>query len=239
MRSIALLLLFYSPICQGQLQTFEYANTTIGSGGFVRFNNFAALGQKNEDKVDYSDVRGSCFWDNEWNPAILILKSGKGFKLQSVKLNFYTNDIHYLDNKGTELVAQSSVKNIVFFDRNDTTKLKAVFQHLEGFKVKEVDSYAQLLVEGKTQFLKRKEVKLIKNKDTMLDHPDLKFVSDTYYYIEDSGNTIHLKNLNRESLLSVIKTTEEDETWLKANKNKLKNEAEITSFLTYRNATKK
>jgi len=239
MRLFLFPLLLCATFCNAQLQSFEYAGTNIGASGFVRFNNFAAIGQKNEDKLDYSEVRGNCFWDSEWNPAILILKGGKGFKLHSVKLNFYTNDIHYLDNKGAELVAQSSVKNIVFYDRKDTTKLKAVFQRLEGFKVKDIDSYAQLLVEGKIQLLKRKEVKLIKNKDTMLDHPDLKFVSDTFYYIEENGNLTRLTTINKSNLFSIIKTTDDDETWLKTNKNKLKNEAEVTAFLTFHNSIKK
>jgi len=237
--SVIIFFFFAATFCRAQLQSFEYANTTIGSGGFVRFNNFAELGQKSDNKVDYSEVRGSCFWDSEWNPAILIVKSGQGFKLRSAKLNLYTNDIHYLDNKGVELVAQNKVQNIIFFDRKDTTKLKAVFQHLAGFKIKDVDFYAQLLVEGKIQFLKRKEIKLSKNKDTMLDHPDLRFTSEVYYYIEENGNLTHLKGISKENLFSIIKTTQEDEDWLKANKNKLKNEAEIIAFLTNRNSIKK
>jgi hypothetical protein len=228
--------LFCSAFCHAQLQSFEFANTTIGSGGFVRYNNFAALGQKNEGKVDYSEIRGNCFWDSEWNPAVLILKNGKGFKLNRVKLNLYTNDIHYIDNKGTELVAQSSVKNIVFFDRNDTTKLLAVFQRLEGFKIKNIDSYAQLLADGKFRLLKRKEVRLIKSKDAMLDHPDLRFQSDINYFIEENGTISLLKSVTKANLFSILKSTDEDEAWLKANKNKIKNEAELTAYLTYRNA---
>src|SRR5882672_4878338 len=198
MKSFLLLFLCTTTVCIAQLQSFEYASTGVGSGGFVRFNDYAAIGQKNENMVDYSEVRGNCFWESDWNPAVLILKKGKGFKLKSVKLNLYTNDIHYLDNKGTELVAQSAVHNIVFFDRNDTTKLKAVFQHIDGHKGKDMDAYAQLLVDGKIRFLKRKEVTLVKNKDIMLDHPDLKFVSETNYFIEENGNMKRLKSISKE-----------------------------------------
>jgi len=95
--------------CNAQQQTLDLANTTVGSMGYVRFNNYAALGQKNEDNLDYSEIRGNCFWDNEWSPALLILKNGKGVKLNKVKLNFYTNNVHYLDNKGGELVAQNTL----------------------------------------------------------------------------------------------------------------------------------
>jgi hypothetical protein len=239
MRFLVLLILFKVSICQAQLQTFEVANTTVGSTGYVRFNNYAALGQKNEDKVDYSEIRGTCFWDNDWRPAILILKSGKMFKLHSVKLNLYTNEVHYLDNKGTELIAENSIKNILFLDRKDTTKLNAVFQRIYGFKINSTDSYAQLLVEGKSQLLKRKEVRLVKNKDLMLDLPDLKFASDTYYYIEENDDIKRLKNISKENISSMIKISEEEEAWLKANNNKLKNESDAVSFFTYRNSIKK
>lgn len=239
MRLFLVLFFCATSFCQAQLQSFEYANTTIGSGGFVRFNNFAALGQKSEDKIDYSDVRGNCFWDSEWNPAILILKSGKGFKLPNAKLNLYTNDVHYLDNKGAELVAQNKVQNIIFYDRKDTTKLKAVFQQLAGFKIKDIDFYVQLLVDGEIKFLKRKEVKLTKSKDIMLDHPDLKFSSDIHYYIDENGELTLLKSISKENLFSIIKSTQEDEDWLRENKNKLKTEAEVIAFLTNRNSIKK
>jgi hypothetical protein len=240
MRLAAFILFFYPAIfCQAQLQSFEITSPMNPTGGIVRFNNYAALGQKNNDKVDYSEVRGNCFWESEWNPAILIVKGGKAFKLQSAKLNLYTNDIHYLDNKGNELVAQNKVQNIVFYDRKDTTKLKAVFQHLAGFKIKDTDFYAQLLVEGKTQFFKRKEVKLSKSKDVMLDHPDLRFNSEVHYYIEENGNLTLLKSISKENLFSIINAREEDEDWLKVNKNKLKNETDVIAFLTHRNSIKK
>jgi len=240
MRLSFLSLLVVSIYCSAQQQTFDMANTTVGSMGYVRFNNYAALGQKNDDKLDYSEIRGSCFWDSEWNPAILILKSGKGVKLNKVKLNFYSNSVHYLDDNGAELVAQNSLKNIVFFDRKDTLKLIAVFEGLAGFKIKDLDAYAQILADGQTKFLKRTEVTLVKkDNDPMLGHPDLKFVSDTHYYIEESGSIKRLKNISKESLFSIVKPTDEEEIWLKANKNKLKNEADIIGFMAYHNSVKK
>jgi len=225
--------------CNAQQQTLDLANSTVGSIGYVRFNNYASLGQKNEDKLDYSEIRGNCFWNKDWSPAVLILKNGKGVKLKKVKLNFYTNNVHYLDDNGSELVAQNSLKNIIFFDRKDTSKLIAVFEGLAGFKIKDVDVYAQILSDGQTKFLRRTQVTLIKkDNDPMLGHPDLKFESETHYYIEDNGNVKRLKNINKENVFSIIKTSEEDEVWLKSNKNKLKNEAEVIAFFTYRNAPK-
>jgi len=238
-----LLILLYLGIClvcEAQLQTLDAASSTVGSGGYVRFNNYAELGQKNADKLDYSEIRGSCFWDSEWNPAILILKSGKGIKLHQVKLNFKTNDVHYIDNKGTELVAQSGIQKILFFDRNDTTKLKAVFQSLAGFKIKDVDVFAELLAEGKTEFLKRTEVTLIKkDNDPMLGRPDLRFVSEVHYYITENGSVSRLKSINKANLFVILKPTNDDETWLKTNKVKLKNEADVIAFLAHRNSNNK
>ncbi len=153
-----------------------------------------------------------------------------------MKLNLYTNDIHYLDDKGVELVAQCRAKNIVFFQRNDTTKLLAVFQRLDGFKIKDIDSYGQLLVDGKFKLLKRKEVRLTKSKDTMLDHPDLRFQSEINYFIDENGTVSLLKSISKVNLFSILTSTEEDEAWLKANKNKIKNELELMAYLAYRNA---
>ena len=226
--------------CEAQLQTFDYANSTVGSGGFVRFNNYGELGQKNSDKLDYADVRGNCFWDKEWNPAILILKNGKGVKIKKVKLNFYTNDIHYVDDRGTELVAQNGINKIVFFDRKDTTKVLAVFEGIAGFKIKDTDAFVQLLVEGRIQLMKRTEVTMIKKDNgPMMDNPDFKFLSEVVYYLKQDGSISNLKTISKTNLFSILKPMDEDETWLKTNKNKLKTETDVISFLMYRNSLKK
>jgi hypothetical protein len=38
------------------------------------------------------------------------------------------------------------------------------------------------------------------------------------------------------NLFSILTSTDEDEAWLKANKNKIKNELELMAYLAYRNA---
>lgn len=227
---------FCAVVGQAQLQDFNAVNSTVGSGGVVQFNNFAELGQKSTYKLDYSDVRGNCFWDKDWNQAILLLSSNKAVKLSRVKLNFYTNEVHYIDNTGKELIAQNGIKKIIFYDRKDTSKVAAVFQFLFGFKIGNVDSYAQVLNDGKIQLLKRTEVILVKKDfDQMAGKSELKFISEFHYYISEKQNVSPLKNINKTNLFSIIKLLKEDEAWLKENKNKLKNEAQVISFLVHRN----
>ena len=92
-----ILLCFLSTLSNGQMASVDYLPTS-GAGGITRFNNYPALGKKVTEKLEYSEIKGNCFSDSEWNAALLILKNGSKVKLKNVKLNLYTNDIHYLDN---------------------------------------------------------------------------------------------------------------------------------------------
>jgi len=226
-------------LCQGQLQSLTAVNTTVGSGGVVQFNNFAELGQKDSNKIEYSDVSGNCFWKKDWTPAILVLRNGKTVKLKNVKLNFYSNDVHYLDAKGNELIAQSKINKVIFTEPTDSLKIAGLFLFEPGYKVKSTDFFVQVLSEGKVQLLKRVEVKIIKrdNGPMQADRVDLKFLSDESYYLGRDGNMLPLRKISKKNISDLIKVTPEDEKWLTDSQNKLKNEEDAIAFLNYYNSS--
>jgi hypothetical protein len=230
---------FGALLSQGQLQTLTAVNTTVGSGGVVQFNNFAELGQKDNNKIAYSDVAGNCFWKKEWTPAVLVLRSGKTVKLKNVKLNFYSNDVHYLDAKGSELIAQSKINKVIFTDPTDSLKTAGIFRFEPGHKIKGTDFFVQVFNEGKVQLLKRVEVKIIKRDSSPMqaDRVDLKFLSDESYYLGRDGNLLPLKKISKKNIFELIKVTSEDAKWLTDSQNKLKNEEDAIAFLNYYNSS--
>jgi hypothetical protein len=230
------LLALNSSFCFAQMQSISAANTTVGSTGIVQFNNFAELGQKSNTKIEYSDVQGNCFWQKEWYPAMLVLKSGT-FKLKQVKLNFYTNDVHYLDASGRELIAQSKINKVVFLEPKDSLKTAAVFVHERGYQVKQSDFFAQLLCDGKIQLLKSVEMEIKKrdNGPLMNTNADLRFSSQEHYYLNKAATLLPLRKINKKNLSTLIEITPDDESWLVKNENKLKNEGDAIAFFEYYN----
>src|SRR5690242_17693369 len=123
MRLTILLLVFFQTVCHSQTNWSSYAVRTS-----VTHGNSQELDLKKGEDINYSEIRGNCFMPEEWNPAIIKLKSGKAFMLKKVKLNTYNNSIHFMDGKGTELIAGNPVIEIIFLDKTDTTKIVTILQ---------------------------------------------------------------------------------------------------------------
>ena len=225
-------MLFLGTVCQAQIQSTDLQGAKVLS---TRINNSSATGKKNEEKLKYSEIKGNCFSDKEWNAALLVLKMGGDIKLRNVKLNLHTNDIHYLDNTGKELVALNGVSKVIFFDKKDTAKVSAVFQWFANFSNKNKEAFGQVLAEGEIQFVKNYLVSLGKQFDSGNPKPKYRFKTVTDYFIIDHGNMSHLKRISKTAILAIIKPTREQDEWLQSNKNKLKDEADVIAFITFCN----
>lgn len=235
---ITLVLILIANLLHAQAPTLDVSGAGTGASGYVKFFDPTALGKK-ADKLEYSEIRGNCFWESDWNPALVIIKNGKGIKLPQVKLNFYSNEVHYTDTKGTEFAAGTDqIRKVVVYEKSDTSKIRAVFVPFASFNPRS-KGYAQLLSDGKVIFLKKTTTDLVKDKyDPMLGKSEMRFVSTTDYFLIINRVLSPLKKLNKQSLSAIISPTETDEAWLKENKNKLKSEEDIASFINYRNSLK-
>jgi len=241
MRHILYVSLFIMSIsASAQMRSVENYNLGSGgiaSGGAIRFNNYSALSSKVGELVDYSEIKGKCFWNDDWSPAILVMKIGGAVKLKKVKVNLYSNDIHYKNDAGAEFVTQLGIVKVLMLSPGDTTKIAAIFQSLTGLYGTSEQSFGQVLNDGKTQLIKKVTVKLDKRTDPVTSKSEYQFNSFTNYYILENGNATLMRSINKTSLLSILKATNAADEWLKANKNKLKSEADAIAFLDYYNGT--
>ena len=90
--------------------TIDISNPGQGpSAGMIRVTNVGAIGDKKATGLTYEDVEGTPFWDEHWNSAILYFKSGAMYKLPKAKLNLYTTEVHYENENGGELVAETNL----------------------------------------------------------------------------------------------------------------------------------
>ncbi|MBS1487288.1 MAG: hypothetical protein JST43_06825 [Bacteroidetes bacterium] len=218
---------------------FAFQNNVQAQGANLNNNN--VVGWNNvptnlvKENISYNDVKGNCFWKNEWLPVKIFMNNGDVYKLPKAKLNLYASSIHYINNQGAEVAAQGGIRAVVFYSPADTTRA-GVFKVLSGTAVEGREFFAQILVDGNIKFLKATLVRLVKQEsDPLLKTIEWIFEPRDIYFVEEKGNTHELKSLNKKHLFSLIEKKDQDEGWLKQNKNSLRNEEEVKAFLSYRN----
>lgn len=221
-----------------QQQSVENIDNLEG-GGAIRFYDPTSISQKKVD-LNYSDIRGTPFWNDNWKTALLVMKNGTAIKLGSVKLNLYTADVHYIDNKGIELVAETgSVERIIFYKEKDTSHVLSVFESFPDIG-ESAFSYYRVLNIGKVQLLELiKSLVRTAEYDPLIGKKVSSFITKSNYYISDNGNLLPLKTFGRSNILSIVHHDANTEEWLNQNSNKLKNESAVVSFLNYYNKLKK
>jgi len=224
---------------QAQTLTIDISNPGQGpSSGMVRVTNSSAIGDKKAAGLTYEDVEGTPFWDEHWNSALLYFKSGAIYKLPKAKLNLYTTELHYENEKDGELVAETSlIDKIVFLNSKDATKVLAVFAVLPDYIDNKPAGFYRVFNNGVYQLiLLQKNLVKVSPFDPLTGKNTTSFFTKSYYGIYTNGKTMPLKALDRNSILSVIPFNVSVEPWIKNTKNKLKSEEDIIALLTYYNS---
>lgn len=187
--------------------------------------------------LTYADIDGTPFWNEQWNPAIIYFANGAKARINQAKLNLFTDEIHYLSNDGTELAVENEgITRLVFLNKNNLTQPIASFAKLTNHLSGKGSAYYRVLNAGNFQLilLQKQHVKT-----SPYDPIQAKTISSFYstkdYVLYNNGKTTPLKDLDRGSILSSIPFNANVENWLKENKNKLKSEKEVISFLNYFN----
>jgi len=219
--------------------TIDISNPGQGpSGGMVRVTNVSAIGDKKATGLTYEDVEGTPFWDEHWNSAILYFKSGAIYKLPKAKLNLYTSEVHYENENGSELVAETNlIDKIAFLDSKDATKILAVFAALPDYIDNKPAGFYRVFNNGAYQLiLLQKNLVKVSPYDALLQKSTTSFFKKTYYGIYNNGKTIPLKSLDKNSIIAALPFNASVEPWIKNTKNKLKSEEDFIALLNYYNS---
>jgi hypothetical protein len=229
--------LLFTSTLHAQNLTIDISNPGQGpSSGMVRITNVSAIGDKKATGLTYEDVEGTPFWDEHWNTALLYFKSGAIYKLPKAKLNLYTAEVHYENEKEGELVAETSlIDKIVFLNSKDATKISAVFAVLPDYIDNKPAGFFRVFNNGAYQLiLLQKNLVKVSPFDPLLGKNTTSFFTKSYYGIYNNGKTIPLKGLDKNSILAAIPFNVE--AWVKNTKNKLKSEEDFIALLNYYNS---
>jgi len=207
-----------------QILTLDISNPGQGpSAGMVRVTNVGAIGDKKATGLNYEDVEGSPFWNDNWNSAILYFKSGAIYKLPKAKLNLYTSEVHYTNEKNGELVAETNlIDKIVFLNSKDSSKIAAVFAVLPDYIDNKPAGFYRVFNNGTYQLiLLQKNLVKVSPYDPLLGKNITSFFTKYYYGLYNNGKTIPLKSLDKNSIVSALPFNASVQPWIKNSKNKL------------------
>lgn len=219
---------------QGQLEV----PGTDQSGAFrtVRYNDPAAVGIKKAPVLEMGDIEGTPFWDEKWNPGFLTLRNGNTVRLGELKVNQYSHEVHYL-NGATEMSADGlQVIKVVLMKAKDTTQVLAKFEALPDLDGAGKVSFYRVANEGRYRLMELQKATVKTSAyDPSLGKKENRWLTKSRWVIADNTTLEPLGDLDKDKILSMVKADANAEAWLKSNKNKLKNEADVVAFLNYWN----
>jgi hypothetical protein len=82
-----------------------------------------------KNNASLTEIKGSPFLQDSWQKAYLYLYGGGKVYVEKMKLNGYTGELHYIDNKGLELATiAGSVTHFDLLNAEDTTQVVRSYQ---------------------------------------------------------------------------------------------------------------
>jgi hypothetical protein len=232
MKLLLLSLIFFTQNVIAQVSTSLDIRLPNENGfGSVKYNNPSELGKKVQAEVSDNEIYGTTFWKNEWNKAYVFLTFGRIIKINQAKLNLQTNEVYFPDSNNIIKVADESIVNkIIFIDKNDSSKILAVFLKLSY----DSNSLFQVFNAGDYQLLKAIKVSVVKRDyNALLGKDEYAYNLNAVYYLFHAGQISKIDVLNKEHLMDFIKLSVQNNTWLTQNKNRLKDETDWVNFLNY------
>jgi hypothetical protein len=215
-----------------EMSSFKSANMTLNIDPFgVVDRDGTMLGMR------YADISGSPFLYEDWRMANIFDINNKKIAQVKVKYNTNTDQIHFLDDKEKELVADkaiiSKVEMLTNLEHNETA---VSFE--KGFTDTKntLTSYqfVQVLNEGSIQLLKHFSNQILQ-KDSLFGTMKInKFSPNASYYLKTGNNTISLRKLDLEEL-SILLPNKELVLNFTKSKKKIKSEKDFVDLLNFYN----
>ena len=168
------------------LTQFAYSQTGGQNNMAARILNADYL-NKTGDAL--SDVKGSPFLQDSWQKVYLYLNGGGKVFVEKMKLNGYTGEVHYIDDKGAELATlEGSITTIDLLNPKDTTQVIRTYQaYADPNKMNQILFY-ELHNKGAFQIVSRLEKFIFtENYDPLKGKTEQYFKVNTVYGIATKG----------------------------------------------------
>jgi hypothetical protein len=196
-------------------------------------------GNYNNQRLAYSQIQGSPFWNDIFYPADLYVSGNKNIGRYLVRYNLASQEFHYKGKDSVELVVSTEMVNrIVLYNSADTINGTSVFvKNIPGLLLNDklINDYVQQMNVGKYILYKHTKRAVVIADSLFGAVKRYYFGSTNTYFLQTPKEVIQLKKISDDNILSSIPPINEMEKWIKENKIKMNRELDVLRFLTYYN----
>ena len=228
------IILFVFLVCLSPSLIAQNLNDAIFSKSATEFRFSEPILGLLSDRIDYDKIKGSPFWMDAYQPALLYTNTGYIGTLP-VRLNFATGELYFLKDSEEVVLVNNFVAKIVFRNANDSSVFISRVPNLL-FNNNPVDGFVQALNFGKYQLLKYTIRKLASEESPSHTSKNYYFTDVIIYFIKSNEKLECIKKLNKENIFFYLPSSSSYNAWLKENTINFKNEKDIVRFLNYYNA---
>lgn len=203
--------------------------------------NFEGVSNLGKQRLSYDQVKGSPFFNDEFQQAEIFMADGRSLGKYLVKFNMLTQEFHFLGKDKAEMVVPNELaRKIVLYDKADTTLQKAVFVRTLDFTTsngKPNGEYAEQLNKGDAILYKISKRNVV-TADSLFGTLKRYYFGTTHaYFVGMNGRTTQLKKLSEDAVFTALPAIGKLEDWARKNKINLKKEDGVLALLHQWNAS--
>lgn len=204
--------------------------------------NFEGVPNAGRQRLSYDQVKGSPFFNDEFQLAEIFMADGRSLGRYMVKFNLLTQEFHFLGKGKAEMVVPNDLaRKIVVYDKSDTSLQKAVFVRTLDFASsnsgKPMGEYAEQLNNGNA-ILYKVSKKNVVTADSLFGTLKRYYFGTTYaYFVGMNGRVTQLKKLSEDAILTALPANGKLEDWVRKNNINLKKEEGVLALLHQWNAS--
>lgn len=203
--------------------------------------NFEGVPNAGRQRLSYDQVKGSPFYNEDFQQAEIFMADGRSLGRYMVKFNLLTQEFHFLGKDKAEMVVPNDLaRKIVVYDKSDTSFQKAVFVRTMDFisqSGKPMGEYAEQLNNGQAILYKIAKKNVV-TADSLFGTLKRYYFATTYtYFIGMNGRVTQLKKLSEEAVFTALPAIGKLEDWARKNKINLKKEEGVLALMQQWNAS--
>jgi hypothetical protein len=181
-------------------------------------------------------VEGTPYFKDEWMKGNVFVNGGGQYAGIDLKLDLYDNEVHFLDQKGIEMIATTSIQKIILRD----SVSQQAYQFINGEYIQSnsrIKGWYQLLSEGRIILLKKINKQMQEAKPYGSATVERSIINSTRYYILHNETFTEIKKIKEiPDILSDKK--QEVAQFIKSNNLSGKSDDDFISLFNYYNGLK-
>lgn len=187
--------------------------------------------------TDYSNIEGFPYLYENWNKGLVKLIDGRTVRNLDLKYDLLTDELLFKNLKNGEMLRFA--ESVIAFKLDSSAQNNTELQFKNGYKPANGNSstsYYQVLFDGGTPLLKRREKSVLEKKVYNSATSTKSFEEAETYYLSKSNGLIKIRRDKKQILAVLVDHAAELEEYIKANNLNLKNEAQLIQLIGYYNS---